>query len=85
MKRGKGKKAGADRVPVDEILPEYNFSRARPNPYAARYAKGGIVVTLDADVAAVFPSARQANKALRALAAIIRKHQPRRTQARRGA
>jgi len=85
MKRGKGKKAGADRVPLAEILPEYDFSRARPNPYAARYAKGGIVVSLDPDVAAVFPSAGQANEALRALAGIIRKHQPRRTLSRRSA
>jgi hypothetical protein len=85
MKRGKGKKSGADRVPVDEILPEYDFSRARPNPYAARYAKGGIVVTLDPDVAAVFPTAGQANEALRALAGIIRRHQPRRAASRRSA
>ncbi len=85
MKKGKAKKSGAHRVPVDEILPEYDFSRARPNPYAARYAKAGIVVTLDPDVAAVFPSAGQANEALRALAGIIRRHQPRCTGSRRSA
>ena len=85
MKKGKGKRSGIARVPVDEILPEYDFSRARPNKYASRYGKGSIVVTLDPDVAAVFPSAGQANEALRALAGIIQKHQPRRAQSRRNA
>jgi len=85
MKKGKGKRSGVDRVALDEILPEYDFRRARPNKYASRYAKGGIVVTLDPDVAAVFPSADQANEALRALAGIIRKHQPPRAQSRRSA
>jgi hypothetical protein len=73
-KRGKG-----GRVDVDDILPEYDFSRARPNKYASRYAAGSIVVVLEPDVAAVFPSAGQANEALRALAGIIQKHRPRRT------
>ena len=85
MKWGKGKALAINRAAVDEILPEYDFSRARPNKYAARYSKGSVVVTLDPDVAAVFPSAGQANEALRALAGIIRKHQPRRAQSRRSA
>lgn len=74
MKKDEVRKAPARRVGVDEILPEYDFSRARPNKYAARYAKGSIVITLDPDVAAVFLGARQANEALRALAGLIRKH-----------
>src|SRR5216684_3338813 len=65
-KKAKAKKATAGQVEVDEALPEYDFSRARPNQYASRYAKGSIVVTLDPDVAAVFPGAREANEALRA-------------------
>ncbi len=73
------------RVDVDEILPEYDFSRARPNKYASRYAVGSIVVVLEPDVAAVFPSAGEANEALRALAGIIQKHRPRRTASRRSA
>lgn len=85
MKKEKAKRSGAIRVPADEILPEYDFSRARPNPYAARAAKGSITVTLDPDVAAVFPSAGQANEALRALAGIIRRHRPRRAASRRNA
>lgn len=63
---------------VDDVLPEYDFSRARPNKYASRYAKGTLVVTLDPDVAAVFPGAREANDALRALAGVIRNHKTRR-------
>lgn len=55
----------------DEILPEYDFSRARPNKYASRYREG-LVVTLDPEVAAVFPTAAAANDALRSLARIIK-------------
>ena len=78
MRKNEVRKAPARRVGVDEILPEYDFSRARPNKYASRYAKGSIVITLDPDVAAVFPGAREANDALRALAGVIRRHQVRR-------
>ena len=85
MKKRKGKRSGVARVAVDEILPEYDFSRARPNKYATRYGKGSVFVTLDPDVAAVFPSAGQVNEVLRVLAGVIRKHQPRRPQARRSA
>jgi len=62
----------------DEMLPEYDFSRARRNKYASRYAKGALVVTLDRDVAAVFPGAREVNDALRVLAGVMKKHRARR-------
>jgi len=45
-------------VDRDDIPPEYDFSRGRPNPYAERYAASENLVQLDADVAAVFPTAR---------------------------
>jgi hypothetical protein len=45
---------------ADEILPEYDFSRASRNKYASRYAGGSVVVVLEPDVAS-------------ALAGIIRK------------
>jgi hypothetical protein len=77
MKR-KGQKAEAGLIDKDEILPEYDFSHARPNKYAARYAAGSAVVVLEPDVATVFPSAGEVNEALRALAGIIHKHHPRR-------
>ena len=70
------------RVDIDEILPEYDFSHARRNTYASRYAAGSVVVVLEPDVAAVFPNSGKANEALRALAQIIRKHRPRRPVAR---
>jgi hypothetical protein len=72
----KGRKAEAGRVEKDEILPEYDFSDARPNKYAARYAAGSTVVVLEPDVATVFPSAGEVNEGLRALAGIIHKHRP---------
>ena len=83
MKR-KGNKTEAAPVEKDEILPEYDFSDARPNKYAARYAAGSTVVVLEPDVAAVFPNAGEVNEALRALAGIIHKHQPSRARTRRG-
>jgi hypothetical protein len=56
----------AERDP-DEILPEYDFSKGRRNPYAARYVEGGLVVVLAPDVAKRFPNAHVVNEALRAL------------------
>lgn len=85
MRNMKAKKTPARQIGVDEILPEYDFSRARPNKYASRYADGSIVITLDPDVAAVFPGAREANEALRTLAGLIRAHRPRRTASQRSA
>ena len=85
MNKEKRKGREVARTDVDEILPEYDFSRARPNKYASRYAAGSLVVVLEPDVAAVFPSAGEANEALRALAGIIRKHRPRRMASHRSA
>ena len=74
--------AGSDRTTkkaiIDEILPEYDFSRAARNKHASKYAIGSNVVVLEPDVAAAFPSSSEANEALRALAGIIRKHGTRR-------
>ena len=70
-------------VAPDEVLLEYDFSDARPNKYAARYAAGSSVVVLEPDVAAAFPDAAVVNEALRALPAIIHKHSPRKTVPRR--
>jgi hypothetical protein len=68
---------------IEEILPEYDFSRASRNKYASRYAAGSTVVVLEPDVAAVFPSSAEANEALRALAGIIQKGRSRRPASRR--
>ena len=76
MKKAQIKRTAAKRRDMDEILPEYDFSKARPNKYASRYSPGSVVV-LDPDVAATFGSSSEANEALRALAGIIRKRRSR--------
>jgi hypothetical protein len=79
MKKVKPRKVASRRTGKDGLRPEYDFSRARPNKYAARYVKGSVVVTLDPDVAAVFPGASEANDALRVLARVMRRHRVRRS------
>jgi hypothetical protein len=78
MKKNFRKPGNSARTGADDILPEYNFSHARPNPYASRYKGRVNVVELDPDVAAVFQNPGEVNDALRALAQIIHKHRPRR-------
>jgi len=53
----------------DELRPEYRFdySKARPNPYAARLRGKAVAVVLDAEVAAAFPTSESVNTALRAV------------------
>ena len=83
MKRTPRNSKAAVPADADEILPEYDFCRAAPNKYASRYAEGSAVVVLEPDVAAAFPSSKEANEALRALAGIILKHRSRRPALRR--
>jgi hypothetical protein len=63
---------------VDDMLPEYDFdwSKARPNPYAARL-KDTVAVVLDPDVAEAFPTSESVNTFLRSVLAAV----PRRTSA----
>ncbi len=83
MKRSRDRSEVTAAADADEILPEYDFSRASPNKYASRYAVGSVVVVLEPDVAAAFPNAGEVNEALRALAGIIRKHRSRRPASKR--
>jgi hypothetical protein len=78
MKKSRTSRDLKRRVPADDILPEYDFSKAAPNKYAARYAAGSVVVVLEPEVAAAFPTSAEANDALRALASIIKKHRSQR-------
>jgi len=55
-----------------EIRAEYDFSDGVRGKYARRYAQGTNVVVLEPDVAKIFPSAKDVNRSLRALAGIIR-------------
>ena len=62
------------RIAPGDMLPEYDFSHGRRNPYAARMA-GGHIVVVEPDVAEVFPPAAAVKEALRAIAGIIRDQQ----------
>lgn len=59
-------------IPDDEILPEYSLRGGIRGKYADRFASGSNLVLLDPDVAEVFRDAESVNRALRALAQIIR-------------
>ena len=52
----------------DDLLPEYHFdySQAKFNPYAARALRWKAII-LETDIAEVFTTSEQVNKALRAL------------------
>jgi hypothetical protein len=83
-RKAHGKQPGASEKPMkkadkthreltDDLRPEYDFdySKAKKNPYAA-YVKGRTVaVVLDPDVAATFPTSRAVNALLRSVAAAI--------------
>lgn len=52
-----------------DLLPEYRFdySKARPNRFAAQFQPGSRAIVLDPDVAAVFSTPESVNAVLRAL------------------
>lgn len=54
---------------VKEMASEYRFDykKAKPNRFAEKMQESPVVVLLDDDVAKVFSTAEQVNKALRAL------------------
>ena len=58
---------------VKEMASEYRFdySKAKPNRFAARMKNEPLIVTMEPDVAKVFKSSEQVNKALRALVSAI--------------
>jgi hypothetical protein len=64
-----------DLVHPDDILPEYDFSHAKRNKYAARLA-GSQIVVVDADLIEVFPNSAAVNEALRTLAGFLRRRRP---------
>ena len=63
----------------DEVRDEYQFdySKAKPNRFAAGLQKGGRLVVLDPEVAALFQESQSVNAVLRALL----KTMPRTTEA----
>ena len=52
----------------DDLLPEYDFDRleSKPNPYAERASRRKAII-LEKDIAEVFTTSEQVNKALRAI------------------
>lgn len=61
----------------DELLPEYdlNYSKSKPNRFAAKYQQMQRTVVLEDDVAENFPSAESVNEALRFLIRVTRENQ----------
>lgn len=57
---------------VDEILPEYDFSKGVTGKYYERYRQGTNVVLLDLDVAEFYPDAESVNKVLRTVAELAK-------------
>jgi hypothetical protein len=55
-------------VADDEMRPEYDFSSAVRGKYYERFQQGCILVLLEPDVSAAFPTSAAVNQALRALA-----------------
>lgn len=69
MKKVKSSQSDSD------MLDEYNFSNGIRGKYVERLREGSNVVKLDEDVAAIFPTEKAVNDALRSLAKIIRQHE----------
>ena len=58
---------------VEEMASEYRFdySKAKPNRFAKKMKAEPLVVLIEPDVAKVFTTAGQVNKALRALISVM--------------
>jgi hypothetical protein len=68
---------------TDEFRAEYRFdySKARPNRFAAGIKKEAVSVILDPDVAAVFHSSEAVNAFLRSVISTLPKRGPKRAKA----
>ncbi len=60
-------KKNKDAAAVEEMMPEYDFSKGVRGKYARRYAEGTNVVVLAPDLARIFPDSESVNRALRLL------------------
>lgn len=67
------KKEKIDKIEEWEMRAEYDFSNARPNKYAKKYAEGTNLVIIEPDLIEFFPDSESVNTALRALASIFPK------------
>jgi hypothetical protein len=64
----------------DTMRPEYDFSKAVRGATAARYAQGANIAVIDPQVLDVFPDGVAVNRALRALAPVLRRRRRRATK-----
>lgn len=66
----------------EELLPEYRFdySKAKPNRFAARMSGSTIAVVLEPDVAAVFKSSEAVNTLLRSVISAKQQSKSKRTR-----
>ena len=51
----------------EDMRPEYNYGKAKPNRFANKLDESRVVVVLDPDVSRIFQTPDSVNKALRAL------------------
>lgn len=51
---------------------DFDYSRAKPNRFAERLSQDSLMVVLDPDVAAVFPTSESVNDTLRVVATALR-------------
>ena len=66
MKKTSGKKKSANQ---ETLRPEYrlDYSKSKPNRYAAQMSEGTVAIVLEPDVAAVFRSSEAVNALLRSI------------------
>ena len=51
---------------------EFDYEKAKPNRFASRLSQDTVIVVLDPDVAAIFPTSEAVNEALRVFAAALK-------------
>lgn len=68
-KKGSSQERNRDR---DTMRPEYDFSAAVRGATAARYAQGTNIAVIDPELLDVFPDSATVNRALAALAPVLR-------------
>lgn len=64
-----------DEKKIDDVRPEYDFSKGTRGKYAERFAAGSNVVVLDPDVAHMLSDSASVKGALRALVEIAAKQE----------
>lgn len=56
-----------------QMRKEYDFTHARPNKYARKYAEGTNIVVIEPDLVEFFPNSESVNATLRTLVSIFPK------------